>query len=56
MKAATMYRQIPTVRQGLSHPNAATPRQIMNRIVDLLLVGAIGMAFAAIVLFLPILA
>lgn len=56
MKAATVYRQIPTVRQGLPYPNAATPRQIMNRFVDLLLVGAIGIAFAAIVLFLPVLA
>ena len=55
MKAAT-YRQSPTSRQGIPYPNAATPRQIMNRLVDLLLVGAIGIAFAAIVLFLPVLA
>lgn len=56
MKAATVYRQSHTVRQGLPYPNAATHRQIMNRLMDLLLVGAIGMAFAAIVLFLPVLA
>ena len=55
MKAAT-YRQSQAPRQGIPYPNAATPRQIMNRFMDLLLVGAIGMAFAAIVLFLPVLA
>lgn len=56
MKAATVYRRIPMNRQAIPYPNAATRRQILNRLVDLLLVGAIGVAFAAIVLFLPVLA
>jgi hypothetical protein len=56
MKAATVYRRMPAARQGLPYPNAATRRQILNKLVDLLLVGAIGIAFAAIVLFLPVLA
>lgn len=56
MKAATVYRQMPVTRQGLPYPNAATRRQIMHRFVDLLLVSAIGIAFAAMVLFLPVLA
>lgn len=56
MKAATIYRQMPTRRQAPAFPNAATRKQIINRFVDLLLVGAIGMAFAAMVLVLPILA
>ena len=53
---AVAYRQVTNAQRGLPYPNAATPRQVINRFVDLLLVGAIGMAFAAIVLFLPVLA
>lgn len=56
MKAATIYRQMTAHRRGLPYPNAATRKQILNRFVDLLLVGAIGMAFAAMVLILPVLA
>ena len=56
MKAATIYRQMPTRRQVPAYPNAATRKQILNRFVDLLLVGAIGMAFAAMVLLMPLLA
>lgn len=56
MKAATIYRQMPVRRQALPYPNAATRKQIIHRFVDLLLVGAIGMAFAAMVLLLPALA
>lgn len=56
MKAATIYRQMPARRQAPAYPNAATRKQILNRFVDLLLVGAIGMAFAAMVLLMPLLA
>lgn len=56
MKAATVYHRMPVTRQALPYPNAATPRQIMTKFVDLLLVSAIGIAFAAIMLFLPVLA
>lgn len=56
MKTATVYHRMPATRTGLPYPNAATRRQVLNKLVDLLLVGAIGIAFAAIVLFLPVLA
>ena len=54
MKATTV--QMPNVRRGVPYPNAATRKQVLNRFVDLLLVGAIGMVFAAIVLLMPVLA
>lgn len=56
MKTAAVYRQMPAMPQALPYPNAATRKQILRRFVDLLLVGAIGVAFAAIILFLPVLA
>ena len=56
MKAATVYRQMPRPRRELPYPNAATRRQVLTRLVDFLLVGALGMAFAAIVLIMPVLA
>ena len=56
MKAATVYRQMPNVRRGASYPNAASRREVLHRFVDFLLVGAIGIAFAALVLFMPVLA
>lgn len=55
MKTATIYGNT-TPRTGLPYPNAATRKQIIHRMLDLLLVGAIGMAFAAIFLFLTVLA
>ena len=56
MKAATVYVRQSRPQPRLTYPNAASRRQIMNRVMDLLLMGAIGMAFAAIVLFLALLA
>lgn len=56
MKAATIYRRMPVKCEALPYPNAATHRELMHKFVDLLLVSAMGIAFAAIVLFLPILA
>ncbi|MBQ3252570.1 MAG: hypothetical protein IJB02_04955 [Oscillospiraceae bacterium] len=56
MKTATIYRQAPAIRTKLPYPNAATRRQILHQLSDVLLVAAIGMAFAAAVLFLPVLA
>lgn len=55
MKAAVCHR-MPVNYQGLPYPNAATRKQILSKFVDLLLVSAIGIAFAAILLFLPVLA
>ena len=37
------------------YPNAATRRQILNKVLDLLLTGAIGAAIAAMLLFLMVL-
>ena len=34
------------------YPNAATPRQVMHKILDTLLIAVSGMGLAAIVLFL----
>lgn len=56
MKTATIYANTTTQRTGLPYPNAATRRQVIHRILDLLLMGAIGMAFAAIFLFLTTMA
>lgn len=56
MKAATINRRMPVKCEALPYPNAATRRELMNKFVDLLLVCAMGIGFAAIVLFLPVLA
>lgn len=40
----------------LSYPNAATRKQVMNKIVDLLLMAAIGAGLAAMLLLLLALA
>jgi hypothetical protein len=42
-------------RPALPYPNAATRRQILNKILDLLLTGAIGAGIAAMLLFLMVL-
>ena len=56
MKTAVIYRNTPAVRFGLRYPNSATPRQILQKIVDLLLVGAICLGCSATILFLAVLA
>ena len=53
MKTATITRN--ENRPALPYPNAATRRQILNRVLDLLLTCAIGAAFAAMLLFLMVL-
>lgn len=45
MKATTVYRQ------EIPYPNAATRRQILHRVLDLALMGAIGAGLAAAFLF-----
>lgn len=45
MKTVTIAKPIP-------YPNAATRRQILNRVVDLLLTAVIGVGLAASLLFL----
>ena len=46
-----------TIRKAsLPYPNAATRHQVMNKVLDLLLMAAIGAAVAAMLLFLLALA
>lgn len=51
MKTATVHRADLANRPLLPHPNAATKRQIFDRFIELLLMGALGVGAAAIVLF-----
>lgn len=51
MKTAVVTRANPINRPKLPYPNAATKRQIFDRFVELLLVGALGIGAAAILLF-----
>lgn len=55
MKTATVYG---TERRcsAVSYPNGATRRQILQKVVDLLLTAAIGIGVAAVLLFLMALA
>lgn len=50
------YRTDYAPQPNLPYPNAATRRELFNRFIDLLLVGAIGAGAAAILLFLLALA
>jgi len=50
MKTAIIYRSTKVV----PYPNAATRRQILNKILDYVLVGACGMGIAAMLLLLLI--
>jgi len=56
MKTEAIYRPAVTVRPSLPYPNAATKRQVFEKIVDHLLIGAIGIGSVAIILFLLALA
>lgn len=53
MKTATTYR---TSQPNLPCPNAATRREVFQKLLDLLLTGALGAGAAAILLFLCALA
>ena len=56
MKTATVqYRKTKTQPQ-IPYPNAATKKELINRILDLLLTGAMGAALAALLLFLIVIA
>lgn len=56
MKTITVHRTDLASRPNLPYPNAATKRQIIDRFVELLLMGALGVGAAAIVLFILALA
>lgn len=55
MKTATVYG---TERRysAVSYPNGVTKRQVIQKVVDLLLTAAIGIGIAAVLLFLMALA
>ena len=51
MKTATVYRSDYTKRPSLPYPNAATRREMLNKLIDYLLIGAMGVAAVTVVLF-----
>lgn len=53
MKTTTTAYRSGTTKMHI--PNAATRREILHKFVDLLIVGAIGAAFAAMLLLLIVL-
>lgn len=55
MKAAALYNTNRSY-DSVSYPNGVTRRQIIQKVVDLLLTAAIGIGIAAILLFLLALA
>lgn len=52
MKTTVLYRSDYAHRPNLPYPNAATRREMFSKILDLLLVAALGAGAAAILLFL----
>lgn len=56
MKTAAIYRNNCASKPNLPCPNAATRREMFQKLLDLLLTGAIGAGAAAILLFLSVLA
>lgn len=55
MKATAYYRPKYTPRQPLPFPNAATRRQVFNKLLDLGLIAVCGMGMAAAVMLLLVL-
>lgn len=56
MKTITYRTTDLANRPNIPYPNAATRRQILDRVVDLLLMAGLGIGAAAILLFLLALA
>ena len=52
MKATALYRSDYANRPHVPYPNAATRREILNKLLDLLTMAALGVGAAAILLFL----
>lgn len=52
MKTTAVYRQ----KFSVPYPNAATRREVLQKIVDTLLIAASGMGIAVMLLFLLVLA
>lgn len=51
MKTATIHRNDAKMRPNIPYPNAATRKELLHRFLDLLLMGVIGAALAASMLF-----
>ena len=56
MKTATAYRNNSRPRQVIPYPNAATPREVLHKVLDTVLVAAIGAGMGALLLLLLTLA
>lgn len=52
MKTATVYNRNYRTRTTIPFPNAATPRQVLHKIVDIALVAASGAGLGALLLLL----
>ena len=52
MKTVSAYRSDYAQRPNLPYPNAATRREMLNKVLDILLMAALGAGAAAILLFL----
>lgn len=55
MKTAVIRRSDLKMHPEIPYPNAATRKEMLNKFLDLLLVGAIGAGLAASLLFLLVL-
>lgn len=52
MRTYAIERSKTKVNRGLPYPNAATKQDVLNKLIDLLLMGAIGAGLAASLLLL----
>lgn len=52
MKTTVMHHRKVNTRPNIPYPNAATKKEILHKVADMLLSAAYGAAFATIVLFL----
>lgn len=55
MKTATIRKTSASALPNLPYPNAASRRELFNKVLDLLLVGAMGAGAAAVLLLLMVL-
>ena len=51
MKTTAMHHRKVNTRSNIPYPNAATKKELMHKMLDMLLSAACGAAFATIILF-----
>ena len=56
MKTATIRYNNAKAQPRIPYPNAATKKELFAKLIDLLMVGALGAAMAALLLFFLVLA